>query len=239
MSRGGYWRKRRIKGRNGEKIDGDRESDNSEGWEEQRAHGQWGGRQRRLIKIIMWQVGVQLTDSGVQVNIANFMWIFLLLFQGPVLQEAVMSTQSLQLPPIRSLWWSLISSAFHSTKMMEVARRGGASAIGCHLSAGQVSILPQSPYHTDQLWGKLHSGPPCCHALLLCYRIMVLVPCWGWGGSPAHKPGRTMQYCLLSKVAISLTGSSLLSENKGIWGSVPLASPHPQRPNPIVGPTCY
>ena len=31
MSGGGYGRKRRIKGRNGEKIDGDRESDKSEG----------------------------------------------------------------------------------------------------------------------------------------------------------------------------------------------------------------
>lgn len=29
-TKGGYWRKKRIKGRNGEKIDGDRESDNGE-----------------------------------------------------------------------------------------------------------------------------------------------------------------------------------------------------------------
>lgn len=82
---GNLWRKilekTRRKGRNREKIEGDRESDRSEWWQEQKAYGQQGGRKRTLIKIIMWQFWssthkFRYTGKSNHVNFP--------LFQGPV-----------------------------------------------------------------------------------------------------------------------------------------------------------
>ena len=131
----------------------------------------------------MWQVGVQLTDLGVQVNATIFMGILLFLCQGRVLQDAShvnsdTATSSHRIPEVVShsqgpQWYQGDGDGW---------RQRGASALGCHLSAGHVSGLPQAANHTDHPEASCIQGlPGPLLSLLLHYRIMALVPCWGRG----------------------------------------------------------
>lgn len=214
MSGGRHWRKRRIKGRNGEGIDRDRESDKSKGWKEQRAHGQWGfRRQRKLIKIIMWQVGVQLTDSGLQVNMTIFFFVNVF-FSVKALFCRRQSCQLNVCNFLPSNPWGGLSFAGRSVvprwwRWLEELGPLPLVAI-CPLGMYQSC---QSPIHTDHPRGKLafRASQGCFHALLPHCRIMVPVPCWEWGSSQAHRPERTTECHLPNRIALSLEGSSLLS----------------------------
>lgn len=110
------------KGRTREKTEGDRESNKSEGWQEQGTHGQWGGRQRTLIKVIMWQFWssthkVRYTRKCNHVN-------YSLSVSRPCTAGSRNIISVTLKPPIKSLRASLISGAFNSIKVMEMTTGG-------------------------------------------------------------------------------------------------------------------